>query len=57
MSEPLWQPTKSAAASTNLACFSDAAAKVCGQPLTTYEALHAFSTGDVGAFWHLIWSH
>ncbi len=57
MSEPLWQPTASAAQSTNLARFSAAAAKACGEPLTSYEALHAFSTEEPGAFWHLIWTH
>src|SRR5690349_19738638 len=57
MSEPLWQPTERAAASTNLAHFSAAAAKACGQPLTTYEALHEFSTRDPGAFWHLLWTY
>ena len=57
MSGPLWQPTASAAESTNLAHFSAAAAKACAQPLTSYEALHAFSTDDLGAFWHLIWAY
>ena len=57
MSEPLWQPTARAAESTNLARFSAEVAKACGQPLTSYEALHAFSIGDPGAFWHLIWTH
>ena len=57
MSGPLWQPTASAAASTNLARFTAAVSTACGRPLTTYEALHAFSTDDLGAFWHLIWTH
>jgi acetoacetyl-CoA synthetase len=55
MSQPLWQPSETAARSTNLARFIIDAEQSCGRKLTSYEDLHAFSVQDPGAFWRLVW--
>ena len=55
MSQPLWQPSESAARSTNLVRFMADAERSCGRKLTSYEDLHAFSVEDPGAFWRLLW--
>jgi len=55
MSQPLWQPSESAARSTNLVRFMADAERSCGRKLTSYEDLHAFSVEDPGGFWRLLW--
>jgi len=55
MSQPLWQPSETAARNTNLARFMVDAGQSCGDGLTSYEDLLAFSVRDPGAFWRLVW--
>jgi acetoacetyl-CoA synthetase len=55
MSQPLWQPSEAAVKSTNLARFMVDAGLSCGDGLTSYEDLLAFSVRDPGAFWRLVW--
>ena len=52
-SEPLWRPR--APDNTALAELMRVAAQQTGRPMPDYEALHAWSVEEPGAFWSLVW--
>jgi len=52
--EPLWRP-QAAGEATQMAAFMRQARETSGQALPDYAALHAWSIGDRGAFWDLVW--
>ncbi|MFP6815369.1 MAG: hypothetical protein VB949_06850, partial [Pseudomonadales bacterium] len=53
--QPLWQPAKSAAATTNLARFTAQAAAQTGRSFERYADLHRWSVEQPGTFWDLVW--
>jgi acetoacetyl-CoA synthetase len=53
MTEPLWRPSHPERA--ELTRLAERAAAVSGIPIEGFDALHAWSTDDVGAFWDLVW--
>jgi acetoacetyl-CoA synthetase len=53
LDEPLWRP--SAPEHTALAALMRTAAARSGRAMEDYEALHAWSVEDPGAFWSLVW--
>jgi acetoacetyl-CoA synthetase len=48
---PLWTPSSTRIADANLTHFSVAASHEFGQPLDSYQDLHAWSVADPAAFW------
>jgi acetoacetyl-CoA synthetase len=55
MSGPLWSPGASAIAHSQLSEFSRFAEGQTGNPFADFDALHAWSIDDPGAFWNLFW--
>ncbi|TCT01586.1 acetoacetate--CoA ligase [Aquabacter spiritensis] len=52
---PLYQPDAARVASTHIAAFIKQVNARHGTDLHTYKDLHAWSVGDPGAFWSLVW--
>ncbi len=52
---PLWTPSQAGLAGHPLLRFAAEAEKRAGRPLSDYDALHAWSVADPGAFWDLVW--
>ncbi len=56
MSEgPLWTPEPQALAAAPITGFTEEAGRRSGRALADYDALHAWSVADPGAFWDLVW--
>jgi acetoacetyl-CoA synthetase len=55
MVEPLWTPSAARREAAALTHFMRRAEQRCGSPITTYDALHAWSISDPAAFWGLVW--
>jgi len=53
--KPLWSPTPEAVAAAEVTRFAAEAERIAGRPLPDYDALHAWSIADSGAFWSLVW--
>ena len=53
--EPLWQPSATRVAGTQLTGFHAAASAAAGRPLLDYGALHQWSVREAPAFWALLW--
>ena len=56
MPTPLWKPSDSVSARTNISRLLPAASRAFGRALTDYDALQDFATHDPGAFWRLLWT-
>ena len=52
---PLWTPDPRTLPGLPITAFAEEAAKRAGRPLADYDALHAWSVADPGAFWDLVW--
>jgi acetoacetyl-CoA synthetase len=52
---PLWIPDPKALAALPIGAFAAEASRRCGRALDGYDALHAWSVSDPGAFWDLVW--
>lgn len=55
-SEVLWKPGAERVDAAQMTAFRRTAVQVAGRELADYEALHAWSIEDPGAFWRLLWS-
>ena len=55
MSEPLWAPRQEAIAASQLTAFTQFASDRTGLSFADYDALHAWSIEDPGAFWQAFW--
>ena len=53
--DPLWRPVAAAVEKILLTEFARRASKLTGRDLSDYDALHAWSVADPGAFWDLMW--
>jgi acetoacetyl-CoA synthetase len=53
--QPLWTPDPASLASLPITAFMAEASKRAGRSLADYDALHAWSVADAGAFWDLVW--
>ncbi len=51
MTQPLWTPSRRRIARAAITHFRRAAVEAAGRPLPDYDALHAWSIDDPGAFW------
>src|SRR5690606_13328792 len=52
---PLWTPSAELIRSSPMTAFMREAARLSGQPIEDYPALHRWSVEDRAAFWTLIW--
>ena len=52
---PLWTPDPQTLSALPITAFAAEASRRCGAPLSDYDALHAWSVADPGAFWDLVW--
>ncbi len=52
---PLWTPDPQTLSALPITAFAVEASRRCGAPLRDYDALHAWSVADPGAFWDLVW--
>ncbi len=52
---PLWTPDPKALAALPITAFAAEAERMSGRALADYDALHAWSVSDPGAFWSLVW--
>ncbi len=52
---PLWTPDPSSLSALPITAFAAEAERRAGKPLQDYDALHAWSVTDPGAFWDLMW--
>ncbi len=52
---PLWTPDPKTLAALPITAFAAEAERRCGRALADYDALHAWSVSDPGAFWDLVW--
>jgi acetoacetyl-CoA synthetase len=52
---PLWTPDRSALPGLPITRFALEAGRRSGRTLEEYDALHAWSVSDPGAFWNLVW--
>ncbi len=52
---PLWTPDPKTLAALPITAFAAEAGRRCGRKLADYDALHAWSVSDPGAFWDLVW--
>ena len=55
MAQPLWSPAQQAVESSQLTAFSRYAEQKTARTFADYDALHAWSIQDPGAFWDLLW--
>ena len=53
--EPLWQPSATRVAGTQLTSFHTVASGVAGRRLDDYASLHRWSVSEAPAFWALLW--
>ncbi|HEY5680771.1 MAG TPA: acetoacetate--CoA ligase [Pseudomonadales bacterium] len=52
---PIWRPDPVRALESNMARFTEEAARVSGRSMTGYADLHAWSIEEPAAFWDLVW--
>ena len=55
MTTPLWSPSDAAIEASQLTAFSRFAAQCSGLSFSDYDALHAWSVAEPGAFWLAFW--
>jgi acetoacetyl-CoA synthetase len=55
MKEPLWTPTKSRIAQSNLRLFMDWLTATVGRPFADYADLHGYSVNAPAEFWSQLW--
>ncbi len=54
---PLWTPSRERVEEAALTAFTALAQERTGRHFADYDALHAWSVEDPGAFWDLVWDY
>ncbi len=57
MTEPLWRPSTTRVAQSNLTAFAAHVSRRIGIPLSDYTALYAWSVADRESFWREMWDY